>query len=115
MPPTTSPPRTESAPRDRLKQIVRHLRDVAVITVVLGHSPALVPVTIHPTDITIELHRLCGWLYNLASAFTTFYEHCPVLRAEPDVREHRLALCSLTAQVLARGLDLLGITAPERM
>ena len=39
----------------------------------------------------------------------------PVLRAEPDVRERRLALCDLTARILAQGLDLLGITTPDRM
>jgi len=38
-----------------------------------------------------------------------------VLRAEPDVRASRLALCALTARVLAFGLGLLGIAAPERM
>jgi arginyl-tRNA synthetase len=61
-------------------------------------------------------HRLCTYLYELASAYTTFYEACPVLRAEdPAVRRSRLALCSLTASVLACGLDLLGIRAPTRV
>lgn len=61
-------------------------------------------------------HRLCTYLYDLASAFTTFYEQCPVLKADdPEVRTGRLVLCDATAQVLARGLDLLGIDAPEQM
>ena len=61
-------------------------------------------------------HRLCTYLYDLASTFTTFYEHCPVLKAHDDItRRSRLALCDLTARVLARGLDLLGIDAPEQM
>ncbi len=61
-------------------------------------------------------HRLCTYLYDLASAFTTFYEHCPVLKADDaEVRTGRLVLCDATAQVLARGLDLLGIDAPEQM
>ena len=61
-------------------------------------------------------HRLCGYLYDLATAFTAFFESCSVLKA-PDgaTRESRLALCVVTARVLARGLDLLGIEAPERM
>ncbi len=61
-------------------------------------------------------HRLCSYLYGLAQAFTTFYEHCPVLRA-PDApaRESRLVLCELAARTLATGLSLLGIEAPERM
>jgi arginyl-tRNA synthetase len=64
---------------------------------------------------SLDFHRLCGYLYGLASRFTSFYEHCPVLKAEAPVRASRLALCSLTAQVLAQGLELLGITAPDRM
>jgi arginyl-tRNA synthetase len=64
---------------------------------------------------SLEPHRLCAYLYGVAGAFTTFYEKCPVLRAEPEVRASRLALCALTARVLALGLGLLGITAPERM
>ncbi len=61
-------------------------------------------------------HRLCTYLYELASDFTDFYEHCPVLKA-PDAgtRASRLALSDVTARVLALGLQLLGITAPERM
>ena len=51
-----------------------------------------------------------------ATAFTTFYENCPVLRAEdPTARTSRLWLCRATQQSLAVGLGLLGIAAPERM
>jgi arginyl-tRNA synthetase len=61
-------------------------------------------------------HRLAGYLYDLATAFTGFFETCPVLKAPDDAtRASRLALCDLTARVLARGLKLLGIAAPERM
>jgi arginyl-tRNA synthetase len=60
--------------------------------------------------------RLCTYLYDLSSTFTTFYENCPVLRAPDDeTRRSRLALADLTARVLAGGLGLLGIDAPERM
>lgn len=64
---------------------------------------------------SLESHRLANYLYSLASAFTGFYERCPVLRAEGDTRQSRLLLCDLTARVLARGLNLLGIQAPDRM
>jgi len=65
---------------------------------------------------TLKPHRLAGYLYDLATAFTAFFENCPVLRAPDDKsRESRLKLCALTASVLARGLSLLGIEAPERM
>jgi arginyl-tRNA synthetase len=64
---------------------------------------------------SLDFHRLCAYLYSLATAFTSFYEQCPVLRAEPEVRASRLVLCALTARTLAQGLDLLGITAPDQM
>ncbi|MGN2639221.1 arginine--tRNA ligase [Nocardia takedensis] len=64
---------------------------------------------------TLEPHRLAGHLYDLARAFTAFYDTCPVLTAPEPVRANRLALCRLTAATLANGLDLLGIAAPTRM
>lgn len=69
------------------------------------------------TDVaeTLEPHKLCGYLYDLARDFTSFYEACPVLRADEPVRSNRIALCQLTARTLRHGLDLLGISAPERM
>jgi len=61
-------------------------------------------------------HRLCTYLYELASEFSAFYEHCPVLRADSDAqRDSRLALSDMTARVLQSGLALLGIDAPEQM
>ncbi|MGH9094335.1 MAG: arginine--tRNA ligase, partial [Acidimicrobiales bacterium] len=54
-------------------------------------------------------HKLCTYLAELAGAFTTFYENCPVLRAGDDaVRASRLELCALVASVLELGLGLLG-------
>lgn len=58
---------------------------------------------------------LAAYLYELARAFHSYYEACPVLRSEGAVRESRLALCELTARVLRQGMGLLGITMPERM
>jgi arginyl-tRNA synthetase len=64
---------------------------------------------------TLQPHRLCGYLYELAGALSSFYEQCPVLKSEGEVRSSRLALCAATRRVLASGLDLLGIEAPDRM
>jgi arginyl-tRNA synthetase len=65
---------------------------------------------------TYSPHKMCGYLFELATTFTGFYENCPVLGApDPRTRASRLALCALTAAVLEKGLDLLGIGAPERM
>ena len=61
-------------------------------------------------------HRLCTYLFDLAQAFSAFFEACPVLKAPDEAtRLSRLALCDITARVLAQGLDLLGIEAPEKM
>ena len=65
---------------------------------------------------SLSPHRLCGYLYDLATAFSAFYEHCPGLKAAtPEVRRSRLLLSATTATVIARGLELLGIEAPEKM
>ncbi|MFJ2864973.1 arginine--tRNA ligase [Kitasatospora sp. NPDC087314] len=65
---------------------------------------------------TFEPHRLCAYLHSLASTYTTFYEHCPVLKAPSrEVMETRLLLCQLTGQTLRQGMDLLGIGTPERL
>ncbi len=64
---------------------------------------------------SLEPHRLCGYLFELAGAFSSFYQQCPVLKAEEPVRSSRLRLCSLVRRVLADGLELLGIERPARM
>jgi arginyl-tRNA synthetase len=58
---------------------------------------------------------LANYLFELANNFHAFYEACPVLKSEEPARSSRLALCSLTARTLQRGLELLGIEVPERM
>jgi arginyl-tRNA synthetase len=60
-------------------------------------------------------NTLANYLFELANSFHTFYEACPVLKSDEPARSSRLALCDLTGRVLQRGLDLLGIKAPERM
>ena len=58
---------------------------------------------------------LANYLFELANSFHAFYEACPVLKSEEPARTSRLMLSGLTARVLQRGLDLLGIKVPERM
>jgi arginyl-tRNA synthetase len=58
---------------------------------------------------------LAAYVYDLAKAFHSFYEACPVLKSEGATRHSRLALCELTARVLQHGLSLLGIRVPDRM
>ena len=62
-------------------------------------------------------HTLCNYLYDLASAYMSFYEHCPILRSDIDeaTRASRLQLSHTTANTLQKGLELLGIETMERM
>jgi arginyl-tRNA synthetase len=55
------------------------------------------------------------YVYGLATAFTTFYDECPVLKAEPTLRASRLELTRLAARTMTCGLGLLGISVPDRM
>jgi arginyl-tRNA synthetase len=58
---------------------------------------------------------LCLALFELANSFHRFYERCPILKAEITTKQSRLALAELTGRVLKLGLELLGISVPERM
>ncbi|MER6570562.1 arginine--tRNA ligase [Streptomyces sp. NPDC001093] len=61
-------------------------------------------------------HKLAAYLYQLASLYTSFYDKCPVLKAEtPQQVENRLFLCDITARTLHRGMALLGIRTPEKL
>ena len=61
-------------------------------------------------------HKLAAYLYQLASLYTSFYDKCPVLKAEtPAQVENRLFLCDLTARTLHKGMALLGIRTPEKL
>jgi arginyl-tRNA synthetase len=91
--------------------VVEHPAERALALELLAFDGAVQATAEH-----LQPHRLCTYLFDLASAFTAFYEACPVLRAEADeVRASRLLLCEVTAAVLREGLGLLGIAAPDRM
>ncbi len=64
---------------------------------------------------SLQPHRLCVYLFDLAQRLTAFYDACPVLTSEGALRDQRLALCELTARTLSTGLSVLGIDAPEQM
>lgn len=64
---------------------------------------------------TLEPHRLAGYLYDLARAYTGFYDSCPVLTAHEPIRSNRIALCQWTSSTLKLGLGQLGIAAPQQM
>jgi arginyl-tRNA synthetase len=96
-------------------------------------APGAVPLLGEPQERALALHllgfaaaveataescspsKLCTYLFELATSFTTFYEACRVLVDDEAVRDSRLGLCDLTARVLELGLSLLGIEAPDQM
>jgi len=81
----------------------------------LGLALLWFPVAIEETVATYSPHKLCGYLFDVAQAFTAFYENCRVLVDDERQRTSRLILCDVSARVLSLGLSLLGIEAPERM
>ena len=84
-------------------------RALAVLLLRFGDALAEVEADYMPHHLTVHL-------FDLAKAYSTFYEECPVLKAESQARKvSRLKLCDLTARTIREGLDLLGIKAPERM
>jgi arginyl-tRNA synthetase len=73
------------------------------------------PAIIDEVAETLQFHKLTVYLQGLAGAYTTFYDQCPVLKADDETRASRLVLCALTGRVITQGLALLGITTPDRM
>jgi arginyl-tRNA synthetase len=70
------------------------------------------------TDVTVDYrpNLLTAYLYDLARAYTAFFENCPVLKApSEEVKLSRLMLCDLTARTIKQGLNLLGIAVAEKM
>jgi arginyl-tRNA synthetase len=89
---------TESAEIDLAKQLVRYSE--AFNTAMSDFKP----------------NFLTAYLYDLAGKFSTFYNACPVLDAEPQIRASRLLLCDLTARIIKHGIEnLLGIKTIDRM
>ncbi|MCX7619328.1 MAG: arginine--tRNA ligase [Acidimicrobiales bacterium] len=101
----------EPAETDPVQVIIAHPAERALVRQLLMFDGAVQAVL----D-SLKPHRLCTYLFELAQGFATFYEECPVLRAETEeLRSSRLDLCDLTARVMKTGLDLLGIPAPDRI
>lgn len=73
------------------------------------------PEAVHSAAGAREPHRIINYLNELASTFTSFYHECRILGEDPEIMNARTALARATAAVLANGLTILGITAPEQM
>ena len=82
----------------------------------LGVQVLRLPESLELAAAELKPNILTDYLFVLANTFSTFFENCPVLKAESDERRaSRLALCDLTARTIRKGLDLLGIDVVERM
>ena len=74
------------------------------------------PSVVNEAARTLEPSRVCAYAYELASAFSQFFDACPVIAADDEAtRRSRLRLCELTRQVLKDALGVLGIQTLERM
>jgi arginyl-tRNA synthetase len=73
-------------------------------------------ITLEAVADELRPNYLCNYLFELAGKFTSFYENCPVLKADHEAaRDSRLTVCDLTARVLKQGLETLGIAVVEQM
>ncbi|MFJ1735132.1 arginine--tRNA ligase [Streptomyces sp. NPDC088254] len=96
----TPHPELEFAPAERALGLHLDQFGETVLEVAAAHEP----------------HKLASYLYQLASHLTTFYDQCPVLKAETvEQKENRLFLIDLTARTLHRGMALLGIRTPDKL
>jgi arginyl-tRNA synthetase len=98
------------APERSAPLLVNEPAERALAMQLLGFSEA-----VEATAAGYNPARLCAYLFDLATTFTTFYEVCRVLVDDEALRNSRLGLCDLTARVLELGLSLLGMEAPDQM
>ncbi len=73
------------------------------------------PAVVDSAAQSFEPHRLCIYLQETATSFHKFYHECRVVTENAPLTAARIALCRATIQVIANGLSILGIAAPERM
>ena len=103
----------EGIDRKSTRQVSINLSEVRELN--LGRALIGFPESLDSACLSHSPHKLATQLHTIAQAFASFYEACPVLGSEDEVRESRLALCDLTARTLQTGLGLLGIASPQRM
>lgn len=108
-------PHSSTVDRDSQSSTLRVVTLTAPAEIALAKHLLTFGLTLEAVAEEYRPNFLCNYLYDLAGRFTSFYEACPVLKAEPAVRATRLALCDLTARVLKQGLAVLGIEVVEQM
>ena len=90
--------------------LLTHESEIALIKKLISFPAAITTAAAHR-----EPHKLITYLNELASGFTAFYHDCRIIGEDTDLMHARTTLAASTARVLANGLTILGITAPERM
>ncbi|MCK5397137.1 MAG: arginine--tRNA ligase [Thermoplasmata archaeon] len=91
-------------------KLIKHPSEIQLVKA-LASFPAL----IKECGKNMECHPMAGYAFELASLFNQFYRDCPVLQAEEDVMNARLALVTVSRYVMSNVLDTLGLIAPEEM
>jgi len=107
--------REGAADAERTPLQLRHPREWRLAKVLLR-----LPEVLLKMQADLLLHSCCDYLYELATAFTEFYDECQCVQASPDktsfeVDWSRLCLCEATAAVMRTGFDILGLRTVERM
>ena len=100
----------ESGVRKDVRVIISTPEERALIVKILR-----LPEVLHIVATDYYPSHLSAYLFELAGLFMRFYEACPILKAEPALRDSRLALAELTSETLQEGLDLLGLETLEQM
>ena len=96
---------------DRPELIIAAPEEKALALTILRY-----PTSVRAAAESCEPHRLCAYLYDLATAFSGFFTACPVLQAENEqIRLARLRLTRLTGRILHDGLETLGLVPLDRM
>lgn len=90
--------------------VLTHESEITLIKKLIAFPEAISLAAAHR-----EPHRLITYLNELASTFTSFYHDCRIIGEEDEIMQARTELAKATATVLANGLGILGIDAPDRM
>jgi arginyl-tRNA synthetase len=91
-------------------ELLTHPSEITLIKKLIGFPDVIELAAKH-----MEPHRVITYLNELASDFTSFYHDCRIIGEEQELMDARAELAKATAQVLANGLGILGITAPDMM
>ncbi len=91
-------------------KLLKHRTEIQLVKA-LARFPSL----IKESGESMECHPIAGYAFELASLFNQFYRDCPVLQADEDIMNARLALVTVSRYTLSNVLDTLGLVAPEEM